>query len=258
MSQAQRVDLNADVGESFGARRIGDDEPIFRFVTSANVACGFHAGDTNIIAATIRAAAEHKVAVGAHPSYPDSAGFGRQTIDMPADELRHVIIYQVGAVDAVARSLGVTLVHVKPHGALYNDAAKNAALAAAVADAVVTYDKNLILVGLAGSHAVAAGRAAGLRVAAEAFCDRVYEPDGTLRSRAHPNAIIEDPKQAAAQAVDIVVNQRVTTSTGKAIPIQAHTVCIHGDTPNAVDVASAVRKALSGAGVEIAEMQRLL
>jgi len=258
MSQGLRVDLNADVGESFGARQIGDDEPIFKYVTSANVACGFHAGDTNIIAATIRAASARKVAVGAHPSYPDSAGFGRQTIEMPADELRHVIIYQIGAVDALARSLGVTLVHVKPHGALYNDAAKNPALAAAVADAVATYDKNLILVGLAGSHMIAAGRAAGVRVAAEAFSDRVYETDGTLRSRALPDAMIEDPKRAAAQAVDIVVNRRVTASDGKQVRVQAQTLCVHGDAPNAVDVASAVRKALSSAGVEIAEMQRLL
>jgi len=258
MSQGLRVDLNADVGESFGARQSGDDEPIFRYVTSANVACGFHAGDANIIAATIRAAAARNVAVGAHPSYPDSAGFGRQTIEMPADELRNVIIYQIGAVDALARSLGVTLVHVKPHGALYNDAAKNPALAAAVADAVATYDNNLILVGLAGSHSIAAGKAARLRVAAEAFCDRVYEADGSLRNRAHPDAIIEDPKRAAAQAVEIAVNQRVTASHGKPIPVHAQTLCIHGDTPNAVDVASAVRKALSSAGVEIAQMQRLL
>jgi UPF0271 protein len=258
VSQGLRVDLNADVGESFGARQIGDDEPIFKYATSANVACGFHAGDTNVIAATIRAAAARKVAVGAHPSYPDSAGFGRQTIDIPADELRHVIIYQIGAVDALARSLGVTLVHVKPHGALYNDAAKNPALAAAVADAVATYDKNFILVGLAGSHLIAAGLAAGVRVVAEAFCDRVYEADGSLRSRALPDAMIEDPKRAAAQAVEIVVNQRVTESRGKTIRVEAQTLCIHGDAPNAVDVASAVRKALTSAGVEIAEMQRLL
>ena len=258
MSQGLRVDLNADVGESFGARRTGDDEPIFRYVTSANVACGFHAGDTNIIAATIRAAAARKVAVGAHPSYPDSAGFGRQTIEMPPDELRHVIVYQIGAVDAIARSLGVTLVHVKPHGALYNDAAKNPALAAAVAGAVAAYDKNLILVGLAGSHLIAAAKAANLRVAAEGFCDRVYESNGSLRSRTHPDAMIEDPLRAAAQAVDIVVNQRVTGSHGKPVQVHAQTLCIHGDSPNAVDVASTVRQALSSAGVEITEMQRLL
>jgi UPF0271 protein len=258
MTPSMRVDLNTDVGESFGARRIGDDEPIFRYVTSANVACGFHAGDPNVIAATVKAAASHKVAVGAHPSYPDTAGFGRQTIDVPADELRNILIYQIGAVDALARSLGVTLVHVKPHGALYNDAAKNAALAAAVAGAVASYDKNLILVGLAGSHSLAAAKAAGLRVAAEAFCDRVYEPDGSLQSRAHPGALIEDPRQAAAQAVDIVVNGHVTASTGKQIDVRAQTLCVHGDTPNAVEVASAIRKALAGAGVEITEMQRLL
>ncbi len=258
MIPARRVDLNADVGESFGARRAGDDEPIFRFVTSANVACGIHAGDPSVIAATLKAAAEHKVAVGAHPSYPDSAGFGRQSIDIPADELRNVIIYQIGAVDALARSLGISLVHVKPHGALYNDAARNAALAATVAAAVAAYDHNLILVGLAGSHSLAAGKAAGLRVAAEAFCDRAYEPDGSLRSRSHPDALIDDPKRAAAQAVDIVINGRVTARDGRPVGITAHTLCIHGDGPNPVAVASAIRQALTAAGVEIAEMQLLI
>jgi 5-oxoprolinase (ATP-hydrolysing) subunit A len=258
MTPIPRVDLNADVGESFGARHVGDDEPIFRCVTSANVACGIHAGDPNVIAATIKAAADHKVAVGAHPSYPDTTGFGRQSIDVPSDELRHVIVYQIGAVDALARSLGVSLVHVKPHGALYNDAAKNAALAATVASAVAAYDRNLILVGLAGSHSLAAGKAAGLRVAAEAFCDRVYEPDGSLRSRSHPDALIDDPRKAAAQAVEIAVNQQAIARNGKPVEVRAQTLCIHGDAPNAVVVASAIRQALIAAGVEIVEMQQLL
>jgi 5-oxoprolinase (ATP-hydrolysing) subunit A len=257
MSQAPRVDLNADVGESFGARRLGDDEPIFRYVTSANVACGFHAGDPNIIAATIKAAAARHVAVGAHPSYPDAPGFGRQTIDISPDELRQIIIYQIGAVDALARAHGVKLVHVKPHGALYNDAANNAALAAAVAGAVASYDKGLILVGLAGSHSIAAGKYAGLRVAAEAFCDRAYEPDGTLRSRSRPDALVEDPAQAAAQALDIVVKGHVVAIGGQRIRLQAQTLCIHGDSPNATAVASAIRTALTGAGVEIVGMQHL-
>jgi 5-oxoprolinase (ATP-hydrolysing) subunit A len=258
MSQAGQVDLNADVGEAFGAQRIGDDEPIFRYVTSANVACGVHAGDPNVIAATIRAAAAHKVAIGAHPSYPDSSGFGRQSLELPADELRNVLVYQIGAVDALARSLGLSLVHVKPHGALYNDAARNAALATAVAEAVAVYDRNLILVGLAGSHSLAAGKAAGLRVAAEAFCDRVYEPDGSLRSRSYPGALIDDAKTAAAQAVDIVVNHRVATSNRTFVEVRAQTLCIHGDTPHAVEMAQAIRAALDRAGVEIVEMQRLL
>ncbi len=258
MSQALRVDLNADVGEAFGARRIGDDEPIFRYVTSANVACGFHAGDHNVIAATIKAAAARNVAVGAHPSYPDSTGFGRQTIDMAPDELRQAVLYQIGAVDALARSLGVKLVHVKPHGALYNDAAKNPALAAAIADAVVSFDKNLILVGLAGSQSLTAGKSAGLRVAAEAFCDRAYETNGSLRPRTSPGALIEDPQQAACQAKEIVVNGRVAASSGQWVPVQAQTLCIHGDTPNATEFASAIRRALTDASVTIEPMQSIV
>ncbi len=258
MSQAARVDLNADVGEAFGARRSGDDEPIFGYVTSANIACGVHAGNPSVIAATLRAAAQHSVAVGAHPSYPDSAGFGRQTVELAADELRSILIYQIGAVDALARSFGLSLVHVKPHGALYNDAAKNAELATAVAEAIARYDKNLILVGLAGSHSLAAGRAAGLRVAAEAFCDRVYEPDGSLRSRSHPDALIEDPAAAARQAVDIVLNSRVTAGNGATVTVRAQTLCVHGDTPNAVAVAQEIRRELGRAGVAIMELQQLV
>ena len=258
MSPTLLVDLNADVGESFGARRAGDDEPIFRYVSSANVACGFHAGDPAIIAATIKAAAPRGVAIGAHPSYPDKAGFGRQTMELPADELRDVIVYQIGGVDAIARSLGARLVHVKPHGALYNDAAMNAALAAVVAGAVAAYDKSLILVGLAGSHVLTAGKACGLRVAAEAFCDRVYEPDGSLRSRTHADALIDVPAQAAAQAVDIAVNQRATASTGQSIRVKADTLCIHGDSPRALETAASIRIALENAGVRIAEMRKVL
>ncbi len=258
MTPARRVDLNADVGESFGARRTGDDEPIFRYVSSANVACGVHAGDPTVIAATIEAAAARKVAVGAHPSYPDAAGFGRQAVDMSADELRYTLVYQIGAVAAVARALGVTLAHVKPHGALYNDAAGNPAIAAAIAAAVASYDSGLILVGLAGSHSLAAARAAGLRAAAEAFCDRAYEPDGSLRARTQPGALIEDPNLAATQALDIVVRGRVTATDGKPIPVQAQTLCIHGDTPNAVEVAATVRRTLIDAGVGIDRMERLV
>jgi 5-oxoprolinase (ATP-hydrolysing) subunit A len=258
MSRDARVDLNADVGESFGARRSGDEEPIFEYVTSANVACGFHAGDPAIIAATLRAALKHKVAVGAHPSYPDSAGFGRRTVELAADDLRQVLVYQIGAVGTLARSLGLRLVHVKPHGALYNDAARDAVLAATVAQAVAAVDRDLILVGLAGSQLLSAGRAAGLRVAAEAFCDRVYEPDGSLRNRSHPDALIADPKSAARQALDIAVHKQATAATGARVPIQAQTLCVHGDSPDAVAVAAAVRGALVGAGVEVVELQRLV
>lgn len=255
--QTRRIDLNADVGESFGARRAGDDEPIFRYVTSGNVACGVHAGDPNIIAATIKAASAHKVAVGAHPSYPDGGGFGRTSIEMAPEELENVILYQIGSVGAIARGLGVRLTHVKPHGALYNDAAKNAAIAAAVARAVARYDRDLIFVGLAGSVSLDAARAAPLRTVAEAFCDRAYETDGTLRSRSHAGAVFEDPRRAAAQALEIALRGRVFARDGQPIPVEAQTLCIHGDSPNATEIASAVREALVGAGVRIVPMTEL-
>jgi len=258
MNQVLRVDLNADVGEAFGARRVGDDEPIFRYVTSANVACGFHAGDPNIIAATIKAAAAHSVSVGAHPSYPDTTGFGRRSMEISPDELESAIAYQIGAVSAIGRSLGVKIAHVKPHGALYNDAAKNPVLAAAVARSVAAYDRDIILVGLAGSHSIAAAKAAGLRTAAEAFCDRAYEADGSLRSRTHPGAVLDDPSQTAAQAVEIVVKKQVTGADGRAVPIDAQTLCIHGDSPNATETALAVRSALTKAGVQIVPLGQLV
>ena len=258
MSQPLRVDLNADVGESFGARRKGDDEPIFQYVTSANVACGFHAGDPSIIAATLDAAARHHVAVGAHPSYPDQAGFGRRTVDLPADELRQALIYQIGAVHALARAAGVRLIHVKPHGALYNDGATNAALATTIADAVAACDPQLVLVGLAGSHLLAAGKAAGLRVAAEAFCDRAYEADGTLRGRSHPDAVIEDPERAAKQAVDNVMHGHVRAVNGVAIGVRAQSLCVHGDSKNAVETAAAIRAALKRSGADVVPLATIV
>ncbi len=255
--QTRQIDLNADVGESFGARRAGDDESIFRYVTSGNVACGVHAGDPNIIAATIKAALAHKVSVGAHPSYPDAGGFGRTSIEMAPAELENVILYQLGAVGAIARALGARVTHVKPHGALYNDAAKNAAIAAAVARAVGRYDRDLILVGLAGSVSLNAARAESLRTVAEAFCDRAYEADGTLRSRSHAGAVFEDPRSAAAQALEIALRDRVFARNGQSIEVQAQTLCIHGDSPNATEIACAVRDALVAAGVRIVPMTEL-
>ena len=258
MSPAVRVDLNADVGESFGARQPGDEEPMFAFVTSANVACGFHAGDPSVIAATIQAAAARGVAVGAHPSYLDHTGFGRNSVEVAAADLRHAIIYQIGALGALACAQGVPLVHVKPHGALYNDAAKNAALAATVADAVAACDRALILVGLAGSRSLEAGRAAGLRVASEAFCDRAYEPDGSLRDRTKPGALIDDPARAASQALDIALRGRLQATDGSTIAVSAQTLCVHGDTPHAHAIAAAVRQALQNAGVEIAPLAAIV
>ena len=237
-----QIDLNADVGESFGAWRMGDDQAVLGFVTSANIACGFHAGDPLTIDATIRAAAQRNVAIGAHPSYPDLHGFGRRSMAVSEEEIEAGVLYQLGALWALVRANGATMRHVKPHGALYNDAARNAALAAAIARAVARFDRKLVLVGLPGSTLLAAGEQAGLRTAAEGFCDRAYEPDGSLRSRDKLGAVFTDPAQAAAQALELARGGRVQT------------LCIHGDTPGAAKIAAAVRDALRKAGISIAPL----
>jgi UPF0271 protein len=251
-----RIDLNADVGESLGPWPMGDDARLIPLVTSVNVACGAHAGDPLTIERTIRMAVDHDISVGAHPGYPDLVGFGRRDLDMTTGELRASIVYQVGAVAAVARSLDTELRHVKPHGALYNRAARDHAVAETIATAIRRASPELILVGLAGSALIGAGVAAGLQVASEAFADRAYEPDGSLRSRRRPGAILATPAAAAKQAVSIVRDGRVTAIDGTAIAVRADTICIHGDTPGAADYVAAVRAALDKAGVTIAAIGR--
>lgn len=243
------VDLNCDMGESFGAWRMGDDEALLDVVTSANLACGYHAGDPVTMDATIRAAARRGVAVGAHPSYPDLAGFGRRAMRVAAPELEKLVLYQIGAVAAMARAAGLRLSHVKPHGALYNDAAKDEELAAAIARAVAALDERLVVVGLSRSALVRCARELGLAAAEEGFCDRAYEADGSLRSRALVGALLEDPRAAADQALDIVLREEVRTRDGSLLRVRAQTLCIHGDTPGAVAIARAVRDALESAGV---------
>ncbi|HUS14212.1 MAG TPA: 5-oxoprolinase subunit PxpA [Chloroflexia bacterium] len=243
-----QIDLNADMGESFGAWTMGQDADLLALVTSANIACGFHAGDPLVMERTVAAARRHGVAVGAHPGYPDLPGFGRRTLDMTAAELEAAVVYQVAALAGFARAAGTPLVHVKPHGALYNRAAIDPAVAEPIASAVKRCSQELILVGLAGSLLLEAGRAAGLRVAAEAFADRAYEPDGTLRSRRLSGAMLPDPAAAAAQAVAIAGGSP-RAHDGTLISLQADTLCIHGDTPGAVGYARAVREALQAQGV---------
>lgn len=249
------VDLNCDMGESFGAWRMGDDEAMLEVVTSANVACGYHGGDPRVIDATIRAAVRRGVAVGAHPSYPDLAGFGRRSMDVAPADLERMLIYQIGAVAALAAAAGARLGHVKPHGALYNDAARDPQLSAAIARAVAAIDSSLILVGLSGSALVAAGHAIGLQTAEEAFCDRAYESDGTLRSRNRSGSVHSDPQTAARQAVEIVLHQRARSYGGEEIAVNAQTLCIHGDTSGAVEIAKAVRAALEREAVIVAPLQ---
>lgn len=251
-----RIDLNADVGESLGPWPMGDDERLIPLITSVNVACGAHAGDPLTIARTIKLAIDHGVAVGAHPGYPDLIGFGRRDLDMTSAELQASVVYQVGAVAAIARSLGTELRHVKPHGALYNRAARDPAVAETIAVAVRRSAPELVLVGLAGSALIDAGVAAGLQVASEAFADRAYEANGSLRSRRLAGAIVATPAGAAAQAVSIVRDGRVTSPGGRSVAVHADTICIHGDTPGAADYAAAVRAALDEAGVTIAALGR--
>jgi UPF0271 protein len=240
MNATARVDLNSDVGELTGPAGRAADRALIELVTSVNVACGGHAGDAATMMSTVRAAAERGVAVGAHPSYADREHFGRRSHAQSPHEAAVAIASQLAALHGVARTCDVALTHVKPHGALYNDAAVDRATAVAVAGAVAAFDPALLLVGLAGSLLLDAGRAAGLRVVAEGFCDRAYEADGTLRSRALPGAVFVEPELAARQAVRLAQRGDIET------------LCIHGDTPGAFEIARAVRAALSADGIRIA------
>jgi UPF0271 protein len=246
------IDLNADLGEGYGAYAMGDDEGMLRYVTSANVACGFHAGDPQVIDRTVARAVAAGVAVGAHPSHHDLRGFGRRPIAAPPAEVEADVVYQVGAVLAFARSHGTRLVHVKPHGALYNQAAEDETLARAIARGVARVSRELLLVGAASSLAMrAAARSEGLRFAAEAFADRAYARDGTLVPRGRPGAVVTDPALAAARAVRIAREGRIEAEDGSTVALQADTICLHGDTPGAVDHARAVRAALEAAGIAV-------
>lgn len=242
-----KIDLNCDMGESFGQYKLGDEAAVMPFISSANIACGLHAGDPLVMQSVIRLAKEHGVAVGAHPGWPDLQGFGRREMNLTPAETESFVLYQIGALAAFAKAEGVELRHVKPHGALYNQAARDRTLADAIARAVKRFDKELILVGLAGSALVAAGRELGLRVANEGFPDRTYNADGTLVSRKAANAILESPEEVAAHAVALTRDgidfggQRV----------QVETLCLHGDNVHAAQNAKLVREALSQHGVEV-------
>lgn len=245
------IDLNCDAGEGFGPWPMGDDEALIPLVTSVSVACGAHAGDPVVMRRTIELAARHGVAVGAHPGYPDLQGFGRRPLAMRPAEVGLWMLAQIGALDGVARSVGVRLQHVKPHGALYNTAADDATLAEAVAESVRTYDPNLVLVARAGSVQATAGRAAGLRVAEEAFADRGYDAQGRLLPRGEAGALVSDPATAAARAVALLREGGMRVGDGSWLVQRPTTLCIHSDTPGAAAVAAAVRQALLDAGIEL-------
>ena len=241
-----RVDLNADVGES-----VGDDEGVVPSVSSANIACGFHAGNRAVMRATVQLSLRHGVAVGAHPGFDDLEGFGRREMHLTAAELETLVAYQIGALGGVAAVDGVQLSHVKPHGALYNMAAADPAMAEGVARAVRAVDASLVLFGLSGSELIAAGQRAGLRVASEVFADRGYRPDGSLAPRGTPGAVLTEIEEVARRAVAMARGEPVTSVNGSIVALQADTICIHGDTPGAAALARAVRAALIGAGIDV-------
>jgi UPF0271 protein len=246
-----RVDLNADVGESFGAFTIGADAQLLGAVTSASVAAGFHAGDPSVLRATIRLARDHGVSVGAHPGLPDLVGFGRRELKVTPSEAEDLVLYQVAAVQGVALAEGLAIRHVKPHGALYTMASRDPELATAVARAVASINRALVLFAPAGSALLEAGIAERLNVAAEAFADRAYASDGSLASRSKPHALLTDSRLVVSRAVRMVTEGVVTTIDGTDLPLKVETLCVHGDTPGAPDLARALRQGLESAGISV-------
>ena len=245
------VDLNCDMGESFGAWRMGNDAALMDFVSSVSVACGFHAGDASVIRQTVETAIGKNVAVGAHPSFPDLQGFGRREMKMSPEEVFDIVLYQIAAVKGICEAFSTKLHHVKPHGALYNQAANDARLAEAIAKAVKAIDGNLILYGLAGSFLIAEAEKIGLRTASEVFADRTYRADGTLTPRSQPNALIENTEKAIAQVWQMISEKTVTTTDGEKVSLSAETVCIHGDGAHALDFAKTINAKLKAKGVKI-------
>ena len=246
-----QIDLNCDLGESYGAYRLGMDEDIIPLISSATVACGFHAGDFNTMAKTARLCEESGVSIGAHPGFPDLQGFGRRNMSLSPAEVQNLITYQIGALDAFCRSAGIRLRHVKPHGALYNMAAKDPALAEAICRGIYSFDPSLILLGLSGSEMLRQAKRIGLPCAAEVFADRAYEDDGTLVPRGRPGAMITDEDAAVRRVVRMILEHRVTSINGRDIEICPDSVCVHGDSGKALLFVKKIRSALEEAGIAI-------
>jgi 5-oxoprolinase (ATP-hydrolysing) subunit A len=245
------VDLNCDLGESFGAYQIGNDSEIMKYITSANIACGFHAGDHNVMYQTVEMACKYGLKIGAHPGFPDLIGFGRRNMHLSTEEVYTMVLYQIGALDAFVRAIGTKLHHVKPHGALYNMSACNPSLADAIARAIYHFNPDLTLYGLANSEHITAGENYGLKTAQEVFADRTYQPDGTLTPRIQPNALINNEEHAIQQTLQMVKEKQVTCVTGEKVSILADTICIHGDGEHAVNFAKKIKEALEHEEIEI-------
>ncbi|WP_342527045.1 5-oxoprolinase subunit PxpA [Chryseomicrobium sp. FSL W7-1435] len=245
------IDLNCDMGESFGTYRLGDDTAILPYISSANIACGFHAGDAHVMRKTVQLAAKHNVSIGAHPGLPDLQGFGRREMTISPQEAFDYTVYQVGALQAVAKSCGTTVRHVKAHGALYNMAARQPLLADAIVQAIKSCDDKLTVVGLAGSAWVEAAEKHGMSLSQEVFADRRYESDGSLTPRTHADAVIEDLKEALIHVERMVFDGVVETRLGESVPIKADTICLHGDGPYAVEFARAIHSLFTRLGITI-------
>lgn len=245
------IDLNSDLGESFGAWTMGDDAAILKLVSSANVACGFHAGSPASLLSTLRAAKQQGVTIGAHVAYPDLVGFGRRNMDVASDELRADVIYQIGALQGLARAAGSEVRYVKPHGALYNTIAHDERQALAVIEAILAVDANLPLVGLAGSRVLTLAQEKGLKTISEAFADRAYHADGSLVSRREAGSVLHDANVVAQRMLQLVVEGGITSIEGQFTPIQADSICVHGDTPGAIEMARQVRQLLEAQGIMI-------
>ncbi len=251
------IDINCDMGESFGPYRIGMDEAVMPYITSANIACGWHAGDPVVMDRTVRMATEHGVGSGAHPGYPDLMGFGRRAMNLSPDEIRKYLVYQIGALQAFCKINGTRLRHVKPHGSLYLDAVEKEDVARSIAEAVVSVDPDLYYVALAGKKGelmAAVGQEFGLKVIYEAFPDRAYTAEGTLVPRSVPGAVIHDPEQVAERALMMAGEGRVQAITGEEISLDARTLCVHGDTSGAVDLVRRIREKLTAAGMTVAPL----
>ncbi len=253
-----KVDLNSDIGESFGNYILGMDEEVLKFITSANIACGWHAGDAMVMDKTVAAAKKFDIAIGVHPGFPDLMGFGRREMKITYGETKNYIKYQIGALWAFSKSHGVTLQHVKPHGAFYNIAAKDSQMAKAIAEAVYEVDKELILVGLANSEIIKMGKEMGLKVANEVFADRAYNCDGSLVSRNIKGAVILDKDVAIKRVLKMVMEGKVTSVTGEDINIQADTICVHGDNPSAILFVQEIRKALENENIIVESMNSFI
>lgn len=252
-----RIDLNADVGESFGNCILGEDHALFKVITSANIACGFHAGDFTVMNRTIQAAKENHLSIGAHPGFPDKQGFGRRNISMTPMEIYEMVVYQIGALQAFCHIHCVSLSHVKPHGALYNISADDEKVAQAIANAVLDTAPSAILFGLCNSELLKAGTDIGLKVAGEAFADRKYDDKGRLVHRSHPNALLTEFEDIMKQVESIVIKKQVETSSGKLIDINVDTLCFHGDGNNVAEIVQKTRKILEAKQVKVAPLEMI-